>query len=638
MQHSKKSPAFRFGTLAIFLQRQAGFAAKKLLLLIIGLCALILAAALLYPQPSKLSMDELESIYATPSSRFMDLGGVRTHYMDEGSGPVIVIAHASFMNLRSWDAVAEILTKKYRVIRLDFLTAGLTGPEPNDRYSFDRNVELLNELTQKLGVKKFALVGTSSGGIVAFNYASRFPEQISRLILINSAGLPRNASTDPNRLRGNWLTRWWAKRYQSHDTVRDTLDINFIEPHEPPEWLVNMTFDMNRREGLEREGALLFANFKTGNPQQVLSKVQAPTLVAWGLENQTVFHLQADVFSSWLSNAPHAVKKYSGLGHYPYIEEPALIASEIDSFLSGSMDDRLVRHRRSMPKQADTAIELRYSTVTGANGVPLQVVEAGPRSAPGILFIHGWSLSSSSWQQQLRSELADQFHLVALDLRGHGNSAKPWDAANYAESRIWADDIAAVIKATGLKQPVVVAWSMGGHVIMDYIRHYSADSLAGIVFVGSTGGMQPFPPPDEKTAAEFVRLGPLSMSGDAGERLEAAREFVDGMMQAPVPQEIRDREVAATLALPPYARTAMMTRKLDNSDLVEKLTVPTLFLLGDAERTTTPQNIAKLIARMPDARLKVYEATGHMPFIERQQRFEADLTKFVLELGKDNLN
>jgi len=82
----------------------------------------------------------------------------------------------------------------------------------------------------------------------------------------------------------------------------------------------------------------------------------------------------------------------------------------------------------------------------------------------------------------------------------------------------------------------------------------------------------------------------------------------------------------------------MMTRKLDNSDLVEKLTVPTLFLLGDAERTTTPQNIAKLIARMPDARLKVYEATGHMPFIERQQRFEADLTKFVLELGKDNLN
>ena len=107
------------------------------------------------------------------------------------------------------------------------------------------------------------------------------------------------------------------------------------------------------------------------------------------------------------------------------------------------------------------ASDLRYSTVSGAGGLPLQIVEAGPQDATGILFIHGWSLSSSSWQQQLESTLADEFHLVAIDLRGHGNSAKPWDAASYADSKIWADDIAAVIEATGLERPVVVAWSMG---------------------------------------------------------------------------------------------------------------------------------------------------------------------------------
>ncbi len=278
--------------------------------------------------------------------------------------------------------------------------------------------------------------------------------------------------------------------------------------------------------------------------------------------------------------------------------------------------------------------ELSYSTVNGSGGLPLQIVEAGPRTAPGILFIHGWSLSSSSWRQQLESSLADQFHLVALDLRGHGNSAKPWDSASYADSQIWADDIAAVIEATGLDKPVVVAWSMGGHVTMDYIRHYSADSIAGIVFVGSTGGMQPFPPPDEKTAAEFARLGPLSMSGDAGDRLMAARSFVDGMMQAQVPQDIRDREVAAVLALPPYARTAMMTRKLDNSDLVGKLTLPVLFLMGDAERTATPEGIAELMQHMPDARMEIYEATGHMPFVEHPTRFNTDLARFARNAAK----
>jgi len=347
------SPAPRPGALATLFRRQAGFATKKILLALAGLCVLALALVALYPQPEKLSMDELESMYATPSSRFMDLGGVRTHYMDEGSGPVIVIAHASFMNLRSWDAVVEALAKKYRVIRLDFLISGLTGPEPNDRYTFDRNLELLDELTEKLGVQKFALVGTSSGGIVAFNYASRYPEKVSRLILINSAGLPRNALTDPNRVRGNWLTRWWAKQYQSHGTVRDTLDINFIEPHEPPEWLVNMTFDMNRRQGLEREAALLFSNFRTGDPKQVLAKVQAPTLIAWGYDNQTVFHLEADVFASWLSNAPTVVKKHPGLGHYPYIEDPQTIVDDIDGFLSGRMDEQLTEQRPYRPTGAD---------------------------------------------------------------------------------------------------------------------------------------------------------------------------------------------------------------------------------------------------------------------------------------------
>ena len=196
---------------------------------------------------------------------------------------------------------------------------------------------------------------SSSGGIVAFNYASRYPEKVSRLILINSAGLPRNALTDPNRVRGNWLTRWWAKRYISHGTVRDTLDINFIEPHEPPEWLVNMTFDMNRRQGLEREGALLFANFRTGDPKQVLAKVQAPTLIAWGLDNQTVFHLEADVFSSWLINAPNTVKKYPGLGHYPYIEDPETIANDIDGFLTGRMDDQLLQHTAYRANDTGTA-------------------------------------------------------------------------------------------------------------------------------------------------------------------------------------------------------------------------------------------------------------------------------------------
>lgn len=276
---------------------------------------------------------------------------------------------------------------------------------------------------------------------------------------------------------------------------------------------------------------------------------------------------------------------------------------------------------------ASSAAEPRI--VVGAGGIPLQVIEAGPRGAPGVLFIHGATLSSSSWKPQFESSLAEHFHLVALDLRGHGNSGKPWDSKDYGDSQLWADDISAVIEATGLERPVVVAWSYGGYVTMDFLRHYPAERLGGVVFVGSSGGMLPWPEMDAATVAEFSRLGPLAMSPDAGDRLEGARAFVSGMVRTPVPPELLEREVAAVLAVPPYARAAMAGRDLDNSALADRLTLPVLFLLGDRERTVTPEGVAALAARLPDASVLLYEGTGHMPFFERTERFNADLQRFI---------
>ncbi len=113
---------------------------------------------------------------------------------------------------------------------------------------------------------------------------------------------------------------------------------------------------------------------------------------------------------------------------------------------------------------------LRWSTVSGSAGTPLNVVQAGLDSGPGILLLHGFSQSALSWQAQLNDpQLQQAFHLVAVDLRGHGNSAKPWRAEDYS-SETWAGDVAAVLAATGLDKPVIVAWSFGGLVAMHYVR------------------------------------------------------------------------------------------------------------------------------------------------------------------------
>ena len=78
----------------------------------------------------------------------------------------------------------------------------------------------------------------------------------------------------------------------------------------------------------------------------------------------------------------------------------------------------------------------------------------------------------------MNSELAEDYRLVAMDFRGHGLSDKPRDA--YDNSKLWADDVNAVIESLTLRNPVLCGWSYGPLVILDYIRHYSEDQLGGI--------------------------------------------------------------------------------------------------------------------------------------------------------------
>ena len=271
---------------------------------------------------------------------------------------------------------------------------------------------------------------------------------------------------------------------------------------------------------------------------------------------------------------------------------------------------------------------IESQTVLGSQDLPIQVIEAGDRSKPGILFVHGWSLSSSSWAEQFSSDLSNDFHLVALDLRGHGNSGKPWQAESYSQSKIWADDIDAVLNATGLVRPLIIAWSFGGHVTMDYLRHYPAHSVAGVIFVGSSGGMLPFPQPDAETAVKYARLTELSLSANASERLEAARSYVANMVETPLKPEQLDREVAAALAMPPYVRRAMLGRSLDNSDQTDRLVMPVLFLLGSAERNLSVDDAQILARQLPNASISVYPGTGHMPFVEQTKKFNNEVKLF----------
>ena len=100
------------------------------------------------------------------------------------------------------------------------------------------------------------------------------------------------------------------------------------------------------------------------------------------------------------------------------------------------------------------------------------------------MLVHGFAQCHLCFEPQIRA-LAEHCRVVAFDFRGHGASEQPADPAAYQGHRVWADDLATVMAAKGLKRPVLVGWSMGGRVIRQYLINYGDAGIAGVNFVAS---------------------------------------------------------------------------------------------------------------------------------------------------------
>ena len=136
--------------------------------------------------------------------------------------------------------------------------------------------------------------------------------------------------------------------------------------------------------------------------------------------------------------------------------------------------------------QSGFAQELKNKplSVMTPDGLTISAQEYGNPNGPGIVFIHGFSQSHLSWIKQVTSgDLAKEFHMVTYDLRGHGNSDKPFEPERYKTSKYWGDEVQAVMDATGLKRPVLVGWSYAGRVMADYLTTHGTARLAGLNYV-----------------------------------------------------------------------------------------------------------------------------------------------------------
>jgi non-heme chloroperoxidase len=280
---------------------------------------------------------------------------------------------------------------------------------------------------------------------------------------------------------------------------------------------------------------------------------------------------------------------------------------------------------------------MRVHAVTGGGDVRLNVVETGKASGRAILFVHGWSQSHVAWRKQLHSPLADRFRLVALDLRGHGESEKP--AGVYGDSRLWADDVAAVIVTLRLERPLLVAWSYGGYVLCDYLRVHGDDALAGLVFVAAAT--------DTPDVADYMLFGAAwadllpgadgSLAGtvfseSAEDAAIAMHSFVRRCFAKPLPLDEELLLLGTNLLCPPRVRLELVRRTLENDVALAGIRLPTLVAHGDADSVIDLDTGRHVAGQIPGAGLSVYAGCGHALFWEAADRFNRELGEFASAL------
>jgi len=275
---------------------------------------------------------------------------------------------------------------------------------------------------------------------------------------------------------------------------------------------------------------------------------------------------------------------------------------------------------------------MREHRIEGGGGLKLHVREWGRGDAPAILLIHGWSQHHLCWSKQFGSALSDEFRIVALDLRGHGQSEAPQGPDNYKNGSLWADDIAALIIQLELATPVLVGWSYGGFVIGDYLRRYGDNAIAGINLVGGAIGIGPdwF---GTLIGPDFVRYASLACSPDQPEALSAIQSLVHRFFARSVAAVDIEAAIGWSMLTHPAVRAAMIDRQEDFRPEFSRLMKPLLVSYGAADTILLPAMVRAISESCPTCRLSEYAAAGHAPFLEDPERFNNELTAFCREVS-----
>ncbi|MES2764767.1 MAG: alpha/beta fold hydrolase [Bacteroidota bacterium] len=259
-----------------------------------------------------------------------------------------------------------------------------------------------------------------------------------------------------------------------------------------------------------------------------------------------------------------------------------------------------------------------------ANGISISYSQSGDTAGTPVIFLHGFPFSRKMWDSQLAlfKNLAG-FQAIAADIRGHGKSSV--DSGQYSVE-IFVDDLFALCDKLGFKKVILCGLSMGGYIALRAVER-EPKRFKGLILCDTKSEA-------DTNEAKVKRSETMKSVREKGVEV-FARAFVKSIFAEKTFKKNPDAVVKVRKIIEKNSPTAIcgtllaLASRTDTTESLKNISIPTLILVGEEDKLTTPENARSMQKLIKKSELHVLKNAAHMSNLENVEEFNKHLVKFL---------
>lgn len=254
--------------------------------------------------------------------------------------------------------------------------------------------------------------------------------------------------------------------------------------------------------------------------------------------------------------------------------------------------------------------------------IKIHYLEAGAGSRH-LVFVPGLTMTAEIWKEQIPYFAARGFHVIALDLRSHGLTTKTEEGNTCLQQ---AADLNAFLKKLNIERPILVGWSAGVIVLLEYVSSPEALQPEFLVFVDGFPALLGQPDYPGRFTIEQGRSFLTSIQDD---REKFADQFARAMFKTRQAEILYKEIITNSLKTPTGALISLFFDAFlgDRRPALRRVPSPTLVVVAAENRSLGEY----MQSRIPRAKIEVVSDAGHALFLEKPQTFNQILESFFGE-------